>query len=1130
MAVAAKRSGYVEHLVPRMFASMSTDKFPELAALLTGPVVHAAAKLTSELLREHKPDLYAHMSSHAPNHRLFDDALWTTGRLVLMRAGQSMPRHADKENMPGTDGADLMLTFGAVGGAELVMHFAEGEPVVVRGAQTILADFLNEHELGVMTGSGLRVAFVFWQQRTVVLSDHAINALDACVFPGTLPMGPVVHYFWYDLSGADNVALRELTILSLKSTAKHHPTVWIWGYQDFSNLPPGVVRKEASELLPLADFKHAMTVGATKFIEQNRADEPGRNVAQLSDLFRALALQRYGGWWLDADTVVLRKLPTTDPYYFPTVAQKRVGGGYLDPSEKVEANRLKWAGKNTKYADWDGCDVFQSTPLYIAEPNTPLAGLWVERLRVQVLSERTLKWSDTIKTMEACVVELELNKHVHPPTAFCPWPFWQRDHALSADKLETANDVYGVRVPSVSEVLERSFVVQFFFMSIEKSETSRRDDEWFHREVMSKECAARRILQTATATSPVAIEDDVAMAEAPAAPVDAAAAAPVASAAAAANAAAAPAPVAAPVAALVPAAPVTAAAPAAPAANPVAAAPARIAAANAVANSTTHALTPTNPLLTAFKQDEIDAVTQCVKQPTNISVDDVLGTPVDLEKVSDIVYALTNPTPGVPLGGILFEGDAGTGKTMMAKAITAMATGAVFLQIGATELSNPKRINALFAVCQALAPSVVLIDECDGIMSAASATTQRLGALKTAWQTDGSGPRTLVIGATNHADVIDPSVRRRFAYEVKFKLPDPATRAKIFERSLCRLSIEHALGDAAFAALAEATEGKTGAYITDVVLAGVVQRHLRRNHGVVPIPPLRLADFHEHLSDEQIRAVEAASPDSGREQRRAEKAAQEAIAALEDAKKRANELLVGEDGARVAALAPDAIGRLAEELRTTTLPTPPHQLSAISTVTPPQTSRDEWKVVMLQRLSNGGLQVADQSDYPKSIRKLIGDRVDSFVVVATTPETYASLGVPDDNRARAGMMLRRLIGEVSSDNRTIKANLTKPGGTSQYTWYVLTTDGMTELRSAASNASAVDLDKSIWEAGLRHKIDKEVQKQLAEQGLACCETCTMPVLDPNDSQFNEKVAIIERVGLRGVQIAPCGCGMSHVVV
>ena len=101
-----------------------------------------------------------------------------------MRAGASVGKHKDGENMPDTDGVDLIMNFGEVGGAELTLHLGDGGCANVAGDKTIFADFTNEHEVSTMTGSGLRVAFVFFQQRAVVLSDHVINALGARVTRG----------------------------------------------------------------------------------------------------------------------------------------------------------------------------------------------------------------------------------------------------------------------------------------------------------------------------------------------------------------------------------------------------------------------------------------------------------------------------------------------------------------------------------------------------------------------------------------------------------------------------------------------------------------------------------------------------------------------------------------------------------------------------------------------------------------------------------------------------------------------------------------------------------------------------------------------------------------------------------
>lgn len=205
---ALSQSDTVEHLVPRPFA-VNDDKDAK-AHLMASSIVHEAAKLTSQLLQKKHPVMYDHMSRHAPNYRLFGDVLWTTARVAFMREGSQaralrisilasarhrasltpaprvrpqVKKHSDKENMPGTLGADMILSFGDVRGATLTLHGKDGEKVEIKGAKTVLADFMHQHEVSELEGSGLRVALVFWQQRTVVLSDHVINTLDAHVFP-----------------------------------------------------------------------------------------------------------------------------------------------------------------------------------------------------------------------------------------------------------------------------------------------------------------------------------------------------------------------------------------------------------------------------------------------------------------------------------------------------------------------------------------------------------------------------------------------------------------------------------------------------------------------------------------------------------------------------------------------------------------------------------------------------------------------------------------------------------------------------------------------------------------------------------------------------------------------------------
>jgi hypothetical protein len=184
-----------------------------------------------------------------------------------------------------------------------------------------------------------------------------------------------------------------------------------------------------------------------------------------------------------------------------------------------------------------------------------------------------------------------------------------------------------------------------------------------------------------------------------------------------------------------------------------------------------------------------------------------------------------------------------------------------------------------------------------------------------------------------------------------------------------------------------------------------------------------------------------------------------------------------------------------------------------------------WKESMLKKLQSEEIQATKLEDAPKSIRKLCS--ADS-VIIGTTPSMYEALRISQSNKIRAGMMLQELMRRVSACNVTIKHHLTLPGGSTQYSWFVLSADGMKELAEAA-RTSAADLDTHIGNRGFQQMINRAVQKELAEQGLHCCTTCTMPVLDTDDPQYEQKAALIQEVGRRGVALKACGCGMAHVV-
>ena len=505
------------HPVPR---PCKANGDADAVAILRGPVMTAAAKITTELLRKHKPAKYARMEKYARHHRYWEEGtVWTSARISFMRNGSSVPTHPDAENMPGTDGADLLLTLGEVSGGDLVLH-VDGECIPVGANRTVLADFLNDHEVTQVSGTGLRVAFIFWQQRMVVLSDHVIHQLGAVVFtkeekelwkrdPSLLagaekPLAgakkPLCHFFWHTLGAPTDAPqqMRALNRLSLRSAAVDHRVV-LWSYQTYDNLPEHVTVRDANEVLPFAVFQRALREGGTRFLKDTT---PGRHIAHLSDLIRVRVLRRHAGWWLDLDTIVLKPLPTSQPYCFATIPQKRAGGGgscHVDGQamalfeKQAHENGRLWRGHNPSAPDWDGQDAFQNTPIFIERKEDPLVIEWERRVEDLVLSPRTIKWLSVVHAMADAIVDHKLQRYVQPPIAFCPYPFWMKEVPL-APPMKEAEVKFGTEIPSLTRIRSESYTLQTFFMSSSSEATSGRTDAWFEA-ALRPDCALRALLR-----------------------------------------------------------------------------------------------------------------------------------------------------------------------------------------------------------------------------------------------------------------------------------------------------------------------------------------------------------------------------------------------------------------------------------------------------------------------------------------------------------------------------------------------------------------------------------------------------------------------------------------------------------
>ncbi len=110
--------------------------------------------------------------------------------------------------------------------------------------------------------------------------------------------------------------LSELERLCLHTWLHHGHAVHLYTYDAPRNAPAGVELRDAREVLPESRiFRYAA--------DAHEAYQPGPGGETLpggfgafANLFRYHLLYRVGGWWLDTDVALLRRLEFDDPYVF----------------------------------------------------------------------------------------------------------------------------------------------------------------------------------------------------------------------------------------------------------------------------------------------------------------------------------------------------------------------------------------------------------------------------------------------------------------------------------------------------------------------------------------------------------------------------------------------------------------------------------------------------------------------------------------------------------------------------------------------------------------------------------------------------------------------------------------------
>jgi transitional endoplasmic reticulum ATPase len=155
-----------------------------------------------------------------------------------------------------------------------------------------------------------------------------------------------------------------------------------------------------------------------------------------------------------------------------------------------------------------------------------------------------------------------------------------------------------------------------------------------------------------------------------------------------------------------------------------------------------------------------------------------------------------------PIKGVLFTGDSGTGKTMMARIIANQA-GAQFYKISGPEIiskwvgQSEEVIREIFDDATKQERAIIFFDEIDSVApqrgdESNEASRRIVGQLLTLMDGFSKESNVVVIATTNRPQDIDLALRRpgRFDWEIEFPLPSQKDREAILVTSALKLSIE----------------------------------------------------------------------------------------------------------------------------------------------------------------------------------------------------------------------------------------------------------------------------------------------------------------------------------------------------
>jgi cell division protease FtsH len=217
-----------------------------------------------------------------------------------------------------------------------------------------------------------------------------------------------------------------------------------------------------------------------------------------------------------------------------------------------------------------------------------------------------------------------------------------------------------------------------------------------------------------------------------------------------------------------------------------------------------------------------------------ITFKDVAGLKEAKQELMEVVDFLKNPKKYLQMGakiprGVILIGAPGTGKTMLAKAVSSEAN-VPFFSISGSEFIElfvgvgSARIRSLFDQARKVGRAIIFIDEIDsigkirgvGVTGGHEEREQTLNQLLAEMDGIGTEENLIVMGATNMPEYLDPALLRpgRFDRRIVLDMPDINEREEILKIH-CRG--KPLASDTNLREVAERTPGFSGADLANII-------------------------------------------------------------------------------------------------------------------------------------------------------------------------------------------------------------------------------------------------------------------------------------------------------------------------